>query len=164
MKLNLVVLAGLTMTGIILPFTTVPSTTVQAVIAQEKLPEPGTPQQNDRRAAIARVNPKRPIQIRVISQTNVPLVTSVVAATRDRPLAPGQSVTFGRLHTSYLNLPLNLQVTMQDNPDPKNPIGVSLEVKTAGNEIILSAKTSASESGPSSRAIRVDDQGLIYLY
>jgi hypothetical protein len=82
----------------------------------------------------------------------------------DRPIAPGKSVTFGRLHTRYLTLPINLQVLLQDNPDPAKPTGVFLEVKTEGNEIIVSVKTSLTESGTSSRAINIDKQGLIYLY
>ncbi|XGV97890.1 MAG: hypothetical protein ACAF41_02945 [Leptolyngbya sp. BL-A-14] len=158
MKLGTVALAGLMVVG-----TVGAIVSTDRVTAQEAQPVPGTPQQNDRRAAIAQINPQKPIQIRVISQTDVPIVASTVQA-GDRPIAPGNSVTFGRLHTSYLTLPINLQVLLQDNPDPAKPTGVFLAVKTAGNEIIVSVKTSLTESGSSSRAINIDKRGFIYLY
>jgi len=158
MKLGIVALAGLMVVG-----TVVANISIDRVMAQEAQPVTGTPQQNDRRAAIAQINPQKPIQIRVISQTDVPIVASTVQA-GDRSIAPGQSVTFGRLHTSYLTLPINLQVLLQDNPDPAKPTGVFLAVKTAGNEIIVSVKTALTESGTSSRAINIDKQGSIYLY
>jgi hypothetical protein len=158
MQLCTVALAGLMVMG-----TVGAIASTNHVTAQEAQPVTGTPQQNDRRAAVAQLNPQKPIQIRVISQTNVPIVASLFQA-GDRAIAPGKSVTFGRLHTSYLTLPINLQVLLQDNPDPAKPTGVFLAVKTAGNEVIVSVKTSLTESGTSSRAINIDKQGFIYLY
>lgn len=137
--------------------------TTQPVMTQES-PASVEPQQNDRRSAIARINPKKPIQIRVISQTNVPVTASLGTAAGDRPVTPGKSVTFGRLHTSYLPLPLDLQVTLQETPDPNNPVKVYLDVKTLGNEIIIGVKTSSTGSGNSSQAVNIDPKGLIYLY
>ncbi len=140
------------------------SVTGPFAIARKNLPVSVALQQNDRRSAIAKVDPNKPIQIRVVSQTNVPVVAFVRSATGYRPVSPGQSVTFGRLHTSYLSFPIDLQVSLENSPNPDNPIGVDLEVKTASNEIIVGVKTSKTNSGPSSRAIHVDNKGLIYLY
>lgn len=131
-------------------------------VAQGTLP--GEPQQNDRRSAIARIDPKKPIQIRVVSQTTLPVVTSTVAAAGDRPLAPGQTVTYGRLHTSYLPLPLDLQITLQDTPDPNNPQSLFLDVKTVKNEIIVTVRTGRSDRGNSSQALSIDATGAIYVF
>ncbi len=155
MKLGFIALAGLMALGAI--------ATTSLVMAQGNQPTTVEPQQNDRRPAIARVNPNKPIQIRVISQTTVPVVASMVPAVGDRPVAPGKSVTFGRLHTSYLSLPMDLQVSLAKTPDPAKPTGVSLEVKTAGNEILVGVKTSPT-AGNSAQTINVDQKGLIYLY
>ncbi|MEX0269337.1 hypothetical protein AB3R30_09345 [Leptolyngbyaceae cyanobacterium UHCC 1019] len=155
MKLGTVALAGLMTMGAI--------ASTHLVIAQDNQPVPVESQQNDRRAAIARINPKKPIQIRVVSQTTVPVVASSVPAVGDRPVAPGKSVTLGRLHTSYLSLPLDLQVSLAKTPDPDQPIGVSLDVKTAGNEIIVGVKTSPTAVN-SAQTINIDQKGLIYLY
>ncbi|GAB4337941.1 MAG: hypothetical protein OHK0047_27910 [Leptolyngbyaceae cyanobacterium] len=155
MKLGLVALAGLMTIGA--------AATSQMVMAQGNQPAPVEPQQNDRRPAIAKVNPNKPIQIRVISQTTVPVVASMVPAVGDRPVAPGKSVTFGRLHTSYLSLPIDLQVSLAKTPDPAKPISVFLNVKTAGNEIIVGVTTSPT-SGNSAQTMNVDQKGWIYLY
>lgn len=155
MKLGIVALAGLLTMGAI--------ATTQWVTAQENQSAPVS-QQNDRRAAITKVNPNRPIQIRVVSQTNVPVVASVLPEVGDRLVAPGQNVTFGRLHTRYLTLPMDLQVSLQTTPDPNKPISVYLDVKTNGNEIIVGVKTALTATGNSTQTINVDTQGLIYLY
>jgi hypothetical protein len=156
MKLAITAVAGLITIGAV--------STIQLVMAQGQQPVPVAPQQNDRRAAIAKISPNQPIQIRVINRTNAPIVTSIVSITDDRPVASGQSTTFGRLHTSYLPLPLNLQVSLQNTPDPNKPVGVSLDVTTAGNEIIVGVKSSTTSSGNSSQTVDINAQGLIYIY
>ncbi|MGQ9872256.1 hypothetical protein [Leptodesmis sp.] len=113
MKLLPVALAGLLTLSAV--------ATTQLVVAQGNQSTPVELQQNDRRPAIAKVNPNKPIQIRVISQTTVPVVASIVPAVGDRPVAPGKSITFGRLHTSYLSLPMDLQASLAKTPDPPNP-------------------------------------------
>ncbi|MCY7390360.1 MAG: hypothetical protein LH647_02310 [Leptolyngbyaceae cyanobacterium CAN_BIN12] len=156
MKLGTVALAGLMTMGAI--------AATQFVMAQENQSTPVEPQQNDKRAAIARIDPKRPIQVRVISRTTVPVVASMVPAVGDRPVSPGKSVIFGRLHTSYLTLPIDLQVSLQETPDPDKPIRVYVEVKTAGNEIIVSVKTASTGDGNSSQTVSVDKKGAIYVF
>ncbi len=133
-------------------------------LAQESAPPIAEPQQNDRRAAIARINPQKPIQIRVVSRTDVPVVASLGPLIGDRPLAPGKSVTFGRLHTSYLPLPLDLQVTLKETPDPNNPMGVFLGVKTVGNEVVVEVKTAFSSQGNSSQTVSIDPKGAVYQF
>lgn len=156
MKWNAFVLVGLMTMGAI--------ASAQLVIAQGNSSISREPQENDMRPAIGRINPNKPIQIRVISQTNEPLVASVIPSAGDRIVAPGKSVTFGRLNQSYLPLPLDLQVSLQKNSDPNRPIRIFLDIKTVGNEIIVNAKTSQQGAGNSSQTIDVDTQGLIYLY
>ncbi len=156
MKLGLFTLLGLMMVGAI--------ATTQLAMAQETQPTPVEPQQNDARTAIGQINPKKPIQIRVVSQTKAPVVVALGTVASDRVLAPGTSVIFGRLHTSYLPLPLNLQVTLQDTPDPNNPVSVNLVVKRSGNEIIVNVKTVLQGSGNSSQTLYVDEKGAIFVY
>lgn len=155
MNLSTVALAGLMTMGVL--------ASTHLGMAQENQPVPVEPQQNDRRPEIARINPKKPIQIRVVSQTTVTVVASSVPAVGDRLVTPGKSVTVGRLHTSYLSLPMDLQVSLAKTPDPAQPIGVSLDVKTVGNEIIVGVKTSPT-AGNSAQTINIDQKGLIYLY
>ncbi|MBM0741965.1 hypothetical protein JOY44_10060 [Phormidium sp. CLA17] len=163
MKLGTVALAGLTVMGAV--------AATNLVLAQESQPIPVEsqqipvePQQNDRRAAIARVNPKKPIQIRVTSRTNIPVVATVLPTAGDRPIAPGKTVIFGRLHTSYLSLPMDLQVSLQETPDFDNPIRVYLEVKTVGNEILIDVKTASTGAGNSSQTVDVDEKGAVSVY
>jgi hypothetical protein len=136
---------------------------IQRGMAQTK-PVPREPQQNDRRSAIAQINPRQPIQIRVVSQTTVPILASLVTVTDDRLVAPGKSVTFGRLHTSYLSLPIDLQVSLKETPDPNNPVRVFLNVQTSGNEVIVNVRTALSGAGNASQAMNIDQKGGIYLY
>lgn len=164
MNLGSLFLAGWVALGAVVAVVGQVPITNQQVMAQQTAPAPGEPQQNDRRPSIARINPQRPIQIRVVSRTNIPVVASLGTAVGDRPVAPGTSVTFGRLHTSYLSVPLDLQVTLQDSSDPNNPIGVFLDVKTAGNEIIVNVKTAASSGGNTSQTVSIDQKGLIYVF
>jgi hypothetical protein len=158
----------LALTGLMIVAAIAPT---QFALAQESQPpavpsQPpvAPPQQNDSRAAIGRINPQKPVQIRVISGMTVPVVASLVALTDDRPIAPGQSVIFGRLHTSYLPLPMNLQVSLQETPDPAKPTKMFVDVKTSGNEIIVNVTTALTGSGNASQAINVNEKGAIYLY
>ncbi len=169
MNMEMVALAGFMTMGttfaVTAPFPVAPfPVTTQLIIAQENSPKPIEPQQNDQRSAIAGINPQKPIQIRVVSQTTVPVVASLGAAVGDRPVAPGKTVTFGRLHTRYLSLPIDLQVSLKNSPDPAKPISLFLDVKTVGNEIIVGVKTSLTGGGNSSQAVNVNQKGLVYLF
>jgi hypothetical protein len=164
MNVGMVALAGFMTLGTTFAGTPQFPMMTQPIIAQENSPQPVEPQQNDRRAAIAKINPQKPIQIRVVSQTTVPVVASLGAAVGDRPVAPGKSVTFGRLHTRYLSLPIDLQVSLKNSPDPANPIRLFLDVKTVGNEVIVGVRTSLTGSGNSSQTVDIDQKGLIYIF
>ncbi len=118
----------------------------------------------DTREPIGSIRPDQPIQIRVVSRTDVPLIATLVEpAVGDRPVAPQQSVTFGRLHTSYLSLPIEMTVYVEEQG-----IDVFFEVSTSGNEIIVDVttvvETEDEQPGNSTQSIQVDKQGLIYLY
>jgi hypothetical protein len=164
MKLGIVGLAGLVMMSAMVLGTTQLQGATQMSVTQVDRPASAEPQQNDRRPAIAKVNPQKPIQIRVISRTKEPVVASVIPVVGDRPVAPGKSVTFGRLHTSYLPLPMDLQVSLQNDVDPNKPISVYLDVKTVGNEIVVGVRTAASGTGNTSQTVNVNSQGLVYVF
>ena len=112
---------------------------------------------------VAAVDPARPIQIRVLnrSDSTVEVVSQLIQPTsNERKVGPGRSVIFGRLHTSYLPLPLEMMMYVKaDN------IGLDLEVRVENNEIILvtTAKPTADSSMPGSQSISVDAAGDIYL-
>jgi hypothetical protein len=78
---------------------------------------------------------------------------------------PGQTVIFGRLHTSYVPLPINLTAYVQDAL-----VKLDFDVSVRGNEIILTGATvpcAASGCGPDNaptRSLEVDAQGDIYYY
>lgn len=164
MKLGIVELAGLAMVTATVLGPIQLRGVAQLSVAQADRPASVEPQQNDRRPAIAKVNPQKPIQIRVISRTQEPVVASVIPVVGDRPVAPGKSVTFGRLHTSYLPLPMNVQVSLQNDVDPNQPVSVYLDVKTAGNEIIVGVRTAVAGTGNTSQTVNVSPQGLIYVF
>jgi len=164
MKLGTFVLVGLTTISATFAIAIQLLASNQVGVAQDTQTAPVEAQQNDNRPPIARVNPKKPIQIRVVSQAKVPVVASTIAAAGDRVIAPGKTTTFGRLHTSYLPLPLDLQITLQETPDPNNPLRVYLDVKTGGNEIIVTVRTRFGGIGNSSQAVNIDEKGAIYIY
>jgi len=117
-------------------------------------------QPNDQRSPIAQIDPSKPIQIRVVSQTNIPVEASIVPAVGFRTLLPGQSITFGRLHTKFLSLPLDLQVT---NPNAGLRLGIFLDVQTRGNEVIVGVKTQR-ERGNGTQSLDIDAGGNIYRF
>lgn len=155
MKYNLLALAGLlTLTAIAAP---------EQATTQQK-PAPAEPLQNDVRPPSGRINPNRPFQIRVVSRTKDPVIATLLPAAGDRPLAPGKSVTFGQLHTKYLQLPVDLQVSLVDVPDPNNPVSVFLDLNVSGNQVNVFVRTAASGSGNASQSIDINEKGLIYVY
>ncbi|MEO0405734.1 MAG: hypothetical protein AAF289_00125 [Cyanobacteria bacterium P01_A01_bin.135] len=114
------------------------------------------------RPAIAAVDPNQPIQIRVVNQSDIDVNIAsrlVQPASDERIAEPQGSVTFGRLHTSYLPVPIDLSIFARGN-------GISLEnlqVAVVNNEIIITV-AAAPGVAAESRAIRVDEAGNIYLY
>lgn len=156
MNFSVLVLAGLLVIGTISqaePAATQQSQSLQLSQAQEP-PENRTP--------VAKIDPKQPIQIRVInkSEIDVDIVAELIQPPSDeRIAAPGESVTFGRLHTSFLPLPIELAIFHKGQDIVLN----NLELKVENNEIII---TVAAETGVAGglREIRVTQSGDIYLF
>lgn len=121
----------------------------------------------DVRESVASIDPTQPIQIRVVSQTDTPVIATLVEpAVGDRPIPPRQSVTFGRLHTSYLPLPIDMTAYVEV-PETRLYIAVT----TSGNEIIINVTTASTTNdthteslGNPTQSMYVDENGLIYVY
>jgi hypothetical protein len=151
MKLSILVLAGLITMGAIAQS--------ELTNAQQSEPVQETPQQNDRRSPVAKINPNKPIQIRVVNQSNVDILAVLAEPTSsERNVQPQQSVTFGRLHTSYLPPPIDLTVYT-------NVIEMNLRarIKVVGNELIVTITAKPATYGIT-RSIYVNKEGVIYLY
>ncbi len=124
------------------------------------------------RKAIASVAPEQPIQIRVVnqSQLDVNIVAQLLKPpSEEREAAPQNSVRFGTLHTSYLPVPIELEIyfgSSQINMNDLAPTQINLndlELTVSNNEIIVTVAVKLGE-GNNLRVIRVDDQGNIYLF
>ena len=117
---------------------------------------------SEARVSIAKVDPKKPIQIRVInkSQIKADIVTQLMLPPSERRIVtPGGSVIFGRLHTNFLPPPLEFSIF----PIDEDIILDDLELTVDNNEIVI---TVAGETGSSGglRNIRVSQSGDIYLF
>lgn len=109
--------------------------------------------------SVASVVPDRPIQIEVVNAGGVPITARLTQPpTDDRRVVPGNSVTFGTTHTSYLPLPINLLVT----PEAQD-IGLSLYV-TAENNVVKVVVAQARSDIPGSTSMRIAPDGGIYVY
>ncbi|AKG21359.1 hypothetical protein [Calothrix sp. 336/3] len=128
--------------------------------AQQSEPIQDKPRQyNDRRSPVAKINPKKPIQIRIVNQSKVDILTLLTEPTsREQNVRPQKSVTFGRLHTNYLPPPIDL--TVYTNVQETN---LDARIKVIGNELIVTITAKPATYGMT-RAVYVDEQGAIYLY
>lgn len=117
------------------------------------------PQINDDRQSVTKIDPQKPIQITVKNQSGVAIIVLLTEpASSERKVLPDQSTAFGRLHTSYLPLPIDL-MTYTDVPGKQ--LRGNLEVKE--NEILVTIKTAKTNNGQT-KSVRVDEAGNIYLY
>ncbi|MEA5571942.1 hypothetical protein [Calothrix sp. UHCC 0171] len=153
MKLSILVVVGLITMGVIAQS--------ELTTAQQSEQVPNTSQQqNDRRSPIAaKINPNKPIQIRVVNQSNVNILAVLAEPTsRERNVIPQKSVTFGTLHTSYLPPPIDLTVYT----DVKDT-NLRAQVKVVRNELIVTITGQPATFGIT-RSIYVDEKGSIYVY
>ena len=115
--------------------------------------------QNDNRPPIAKINPQKPIQIRVINQANEQIIAVLTEpASNDRAIAPQQFVTFGILHTSYLPLPINLIIYTE-----RNSKNLNMALEAVGNEVIVRVNGQREIAGVTS-AVHINPAGNIFLY
>ena len=114
------------------------------------------------RESIGAVVPNQPIQIRVVnkSEIEVDIITQLTLPPSNKRIAkPGTSVTFGRLHTSFLPPPIELSIFPRDN----DIVLDDLNLVVRKNEIIVTVKAEKGVSG-GLRNIRVNPSGKIYLF
>ncbi|GAB4374872.1 MAG: hypothetical protein Kow00121_19880 [Elainellaceae cyanobacterium] len=110
-------------------------------------------------APVARVNPDRPIQIRVENATSIPIRSRLTQpASAERTIAAGDSTSFGSTTTSYLPLPINLLVYPE-----QNNVGLALYVDTEENLVRVVIAAAASDT-PGSTSMRIAPTGGIYIY
>ncbi len=143
------------------PQTTTTETTseVTTEATTEANPVVDKSQINDDRQAVTKIDPKKPIQITVKNQSGVEIIVLLTEpASSERKVLPDQSTSFGRLHTSYLPLPIDLMT--YTNVQGMQLRG-NLEVKE--NEILVTIKTADTNNGQT-KSVRVDEAGNIYLY
>ena len=115
----------------------------------------------DSSAPVGTLDPAQPIQIQVVNRSGVD--TAIGAAMIQpsievRYAAPGEVVSFGRLHTSFLPPPLELEIYSRD---PETSIE-AVTILVRDNEIIVSAEAQPGTSG-ATRTVRVDETGETFL-
>lgn len=152
MKFNSLALVSLILMGTIAP--------TICTMAQQSETVQGVPQQNDRRAPVAaKVNPSKPIQIRVVNQSNVEIQAMLAEPTSsERKVQPQQSITFGTLHTSFLPPPIDL--TFYTNSKDTN---LHARVTVVKNELIVTVTAKPGANGLT-RSIHVNKTGAIFIY
>lgn len=116
----------------------------------------------DASAPVGTLDPTLPIQIQVVNRSSIDVTIGAVLIqppTDVRYAAPGEVVSFGRLHTSFLPPPLELEIYSRD-PD------ISIEALTIlvrDNEIIISAEAQPGSSD-ATRVVRVEETGETFLF
>jgi hypothetical protein len=116
----------------------------------------------DASAPVGTLDPALPIQIRVVNRSGPDTVVGAVLLqppTDTRLANPGEVVTFGTLHTSFLPPPLELEVSAKDAVI--NIEAVTILVRD--NEIILSAEAQPGAT-ETSRVVRVEESGEVFLF
>lgn len=109
--------------------------------------------------AVGAIDPGAPVFLEVVNAGSVPVLTRLtLPATEERRIAPGDTVTFGSLATSYLPLPINFLAYPEEQD-----IGLSLYVLTEGNTVRVVIGQARSEV-PGSTAMNIDALGGIYIY
>lgn len=134
-------------------------TTVIPTMAQPSETLPGVPQQNDRRSPISKIDPSKPIRLRIVNQSSVEVLAVLAEPTsRERKVLPQQSVTFGTLQKSFLPPPIDL--TVYTNAKDTN---LRAKISVVSNELIVTVTSKPGTYGLT-RSIAVDKSGSIYLY
>ncbi len=109
---------------------------------------------------VARINPNRPVQIRVINPGSATVIATLTQpASAERRVPPGGSTTFGSTTRSFLPLPIELVIY------PVDPsVAVAIEVLASNNvvEVIVSQQLSGGSSG--NLAVSIESNGDIFRY
>jgi hypothetical protein len=116
------------------------------------------PQTNDMRKPISQIDPNKPLQIRVVNKSSVNIKALIKGVTTERMATPSNSVTFGRLHTSYLPLPISLIVyTAAENTN------LMPEITVINNELIVTF-TSKTDFAGITTSVYVNEKGEVLLF
>jgi hypothetical protein len=116
------------------------------------------PQTNDMRKPISQIDPNKPLQIRVVNKSSVNIKALIKGVTTERMATPSNSVTFGRLHTSYLTLPISLIVYT----DAENT-NLMPEITVINNELIVTF-TSKTDFAGITTSVYVNEKGEVLLF
>lgn len=150
-----------------MPLVAIIGTTVLLPIAVDALPTlpspathtPQTPVTQNAGQPVASVVPDQPIQIEITNAGGVPVTSQLTQPPTDaRRVTPGNTVTFGTTHTSYLPLPINLLISPE-----QQDIGLSLYVTVEGN-VVKVVVAQARSDVPGSTSMRIAPEGGIYVY
>ena len=129
-----------------------------SMMAQQVYLSQKVPQTNDMRKPISQIDPNKPLQIRVVNKSSVNIKALIKGVTTERMATRESSVTFGRLHTSYLTLPISLIVYT----DTKNT-NLMPEITVVNNELIVTFTSKTDFSGITS-SVYVNDKGEVLLF
>lgn len=164
---SLLLLGILTTSGWLLaePMTVQAETlTKSALVAQAPPPETF-------RDPVAQVDPNEPIQIRVVnaSEDDIDVGAFIRFPPTDTRIAtPGESVTFGVLHTSFLPPPIDLQVYAVLPSTMIDDMTLDTDIVARNNEIIITVAvipiTDDTETPEIRQGIRVTESGEVYLF
>ncbi|HSM82835.1 MAG TPA: hypothetical protein VLS96_14185 [Nodosilinea sp.] len=115
----------------------------------------------DSRSPVGTVDPDQPIQLEIVNVSRLDAAIGAVLVqppSDERLAAPGETVTFGRLHTSFLPPPLELDIFASD---PEVSLdGVTILVRD--NRITVTVAAQAGVAG-STRSVRVNAAGEVFL-
>jgi len=118
---------------------------------------------------VAQVDPEEPIQIQVINESEVDIGALVrFPPTDTRMAAPGESVTFGVLHTSFLPPPIDFQVFALLDGSMIDDMTLETDIVAENNAIIITVEVvpnAAATTAPGiRRGVRVTESGEVYLF
>jgi len=116
-------------------------------------PPPATTYQRGPFQPLARVNPGKPVRVKLTNKASVPVDYIIVTYTNSRRLAPGQTAQLsGFPLPAYLNInPTRDRIAVQ--------YGVSVDAKT--NTAIVEIQPSSSGG---ERSLNIDATGAIYAF
>lgn len=118
---------------------------------------------------VAQVDPDEPIQIRVINESDVDVGALVRFPPTDTRIAtPGESVTFGVLHTSFLPPPIDFQVYALIDNSMIDDLTLETDIVAENNAIIITTEVvpnlEATTAPGIRRGMRVTESGEVYLF
>lgn len=135
-----------------------PAPSPQATPTPAATPARTAPAQRPR--PVARINPSRPVQIRVINPGNATVIATLTQpASAERRVPPGGRTTFGSTTQSFLPLPIELVIYPAD---PR--VSVAIEVLASNNVVDVIVSQQLSGGSPGNLAVSIESNGDIFRY